>query len=323
MADISRAEVASLIQDEFASEVITTAEATSAVIEAFPTVPMGTKVRNMPVLAGTPVAKWVGESATDPGGVKPTSEAIWGNKQLVAEEIAVIIPVHENVLDDATVAVLSELAREGGKAIGFGLDAAVLFGTAKPASWTSLDLHAAAVAAGQIFQVGATGTVNDLGGSILQAAGVVADAGYDPSDLFARKGLRYQLANLRNTDGTPIFIGSLSDTPGDNGAVQGLSAHWITGQAHDGGAPGAAVPVWDPTVLALVVDDSRVRIGIRQDVTVKFLDQATVGGINLAERDMVALRFKARFAYVLADGLTNDGADKTPVAAVTPTPAGP
>src|SRR5690606_654492 len=80
---------------------------------------------------------------------------------------------------------------------------------------------------------------------------------------------------------------------------------------------------WVPgSASALVVDASRVKIGVRQDITVKFLDQATLGTgenqINLAERDMVALRLKARYAYVLGNGATAMGASKTPVAAVTP-----
>ena len=52
------------------------------------------------------------------------------------------------------------------------------------------------------------------------------------------------------------------------------------------------------SAAALVVDSSRVRIGVRQDITVKLLDQATVGSINLAERDMVAIRMKARSVRV-------------------------
>jgi hypothetical protein len=71
-----------------------------------------------------------------------------------------------------------------------------------------------------------------------------------------------------------------------------------------------------------VVDPSKVRIGVRQDITVKFLDQATITGVgNLAEKDMVALRFKARFAYVLGSGATSEGVSKTPVAAVLPAAA--
>jgi hypothetical protein len=71
-----------------------------------------------------------------------------------------------------------------------------------------------------------------------------------------------------------------------------------------------------------VCDSTRIRIGVRLDITVKFLDQATLtnGGnqINLAERDMIAVRLKARYAYVLGISATRRSATATPVAAVVP-----
>lgn len=313
MADITRTDAAALIRDAYSTDFHDKAFKTSAVLSAFPTVNMGTKTHTMPVLASKPHAKWVGETAGG-DGVKPTSKATWGAKQLVAEEVAVIVPVHENVVDDATEDILAQIAGLGGEAIGFALDAAVAFGINKPASWTSPDLLSAATAAGQVQQVSATPGPDDLVGSIYQAAGILDDAGMDPTTFLSRGGMRYRLANLRNADGTPIYLPSLAAAPGTGAVdnVAGLSAHWLSGTVLNGDE--AEVPVWDRAQAeALVVDRNRVRIGIRQDITVKFLDQATVGGINLAENDMVALRFKARFAYVLAD---RDGA--APVAAVTP-----
>ena len=49
-----------------------------------------------------------------------------------------------------------------------------------------------------------------------------------------------------------------------------------------------------------------------------FLSEATVGTINLAERDMVALRFKARFAYVLGNTWNEESDTGCPVATVAP-----
>lgn len=299
MADISRAEVSTLIEEEYSKTLLDAAEAGSSALSAFPTVNMGTKTVNMPVLATLPEADWVSESATESDGVKPTSQVTWANKTLVAEEIAVIVPVHENVVDDATVDILEEITGLAGAAIGKKLDQAVFFGVDKPASWTSLDLLAAAQAASQTFEVvDGDANVDDLWGSITQAAGAISKAGYSPSDLIAALGLRYDLANVRDAQGQPIFrddsFAGFETTFNRNGA-------------------------WDlDEALAFIVDDSRVRIGVRQDITVKFLDQATVGGINLAERDMVALRFKARYAYVLGNGVTSLGTGKYPVAAIVP-----
>lgn len=303
MADIGRADLSTIIEEEYSSALLAAAVSASVSLSAFRRVDLGTKTVNMPVLATIPTAEFVSET-----GTKPTAEATWANKQLVAEEIAVIIPIHENVVDDASVDVLDELARQGGAAIGRTLDAAVLFGDNKPISWTSDDLLAAATAAGQVVTVGDVADGDDLAGSILQAAGLVDEAGWEPSTLLAPRGLRFRLANVRAEDGTPIFLPSLSSTPGAVDTIYGLSAAWVSGL------------IWDRDAAeAMVVDADRVIIGVRQDITVKFLDQATVGSINLAERDMVALRFKARYAYVLGDTRTDEGADQVPVAAVLPT----
>lgn len=308
MADISRSELSTIIENEYSQQLLDAARTSSVCLQAFRNVDMGTKTVNMPVMATLPEAGFVSESATENDGVKPTAQATWANKQLVAEEIAVIIPVHENVIDDATVDVLDDLTMKGGDAIARKLDEAVLFGTDKPATWTDDDLHASAVANSLTHTVGTAGTADDLGGSILQAAQSVDEAGWDPGALIAARGLRYQLANLRNADGNPIFLPSLSSSaPGETDMVQGLASYWVTGR------------IWDTDVTALVVDPDRVIIGVRQDVQVKLLDQATVGSINLAERDMVALRFKARYAYVLGDNANRESAaDNGPVAVVLP-----
>ncbi len=294
MADISRAEVASLIAEEYANTLLSSAAASSTALSAFPTVSMGTKTTHMPVLATLPEADWVSETEA-----KPTSQVTWENKTLVAEEIAVILPVHENVLDDASVSILDELAALGGSAIGKKLDQAVLFGTDKPASWTSAALVPAATAAGNtVANVDGAANASDLYGAVTKVAGQVASDGFIPSSLLTSLALRYKMANIRNADGNLAFQGE---------SFGGFTTHF--------NANGA----WDATAAeAIVVDPSRVRIGVRQDITVKFLDQATVGAINLAERDMVALRIKARYAYVLGNSATALAATGSPVGVVTP-----
>lgn len=299
MADITRAEVASLIGEEYGPTLIKAATQGSAVLQAFPRVNMGTKTRNMPVLATIPEAAWVGD--TDNTGVKPTSQATWANKTLVAEEVAVILPIHENTLDDATEDILAELAELGGQALAKKLDQAVLFGVDKPASWTSLDLHAAAVAASQTVEVvDGDANTSDVWGAAMQVASLIADAGFDPSVALAKRSLMYTLANLRNANGDPVLTDS------------GLRGFDTTFSRN-----GAWVPA-DATIL--IADPATVRIGVRQDVTVKYLDQATLTGVgNLAEKDMVALRFKARFAYVLGNPATPEtGTAQYGVGAVLP-----
>ena len=303
MADISRSDVATLIQEAYADTLLAAATEGSTALQAFQTVPMGTKTTHLPVLATLPTAGWVSESATDAAGVKPNSEATWQDRTLIAEEIAVIIPVHENVIEDASTAILTQLSQLGGQAIGKTLDQAVFFGTNKPASWVSPALLPAAVAASQVQAV-VDGAANesDLVGAVNKVSEKVATAGWAPDTLISGLALRYQVANLRDAQGQPIF------------RDESFSGYRTFFNRNGAWAPASA--------SAIIVDSNRVKIGVRQDLTVKFLDQATLGtgasAINLAERDMVALRFKARYAYVLGDSATSMGAAKTPVGAVTP-----
>lgn len=304
MADISRSDVATLIQEAYADTLLAAATEGSTALQAFQTVPMGTKTTHLPVLATLPTAGWVSESATDAAGVKPNSEATWQDRTLIAEEIAVIIPVHENVIEDASTAILTQLSQLGGQAIGKTLDQAVFFGTNKPASWVSPALLPAAVAASQVQAV-VDGAANesDLVGAVNKVSEKVATAGWAPDTLISGLALRYQVANLRDAQGQPIF------------RDESFSGYRTFFNRNGAWAPASA--------SAIIVDSNRVKIGVRQDITVKFLDQATLGtgasAINLAERDMVALRFKARYAYVLGDSATSVGdGPNTPVGAVTP-----
>lgn len=302
MADISRSDVATLIQEEYANTLLDAAIQGSTALQAFPTVSMGTKLTHLPVLATLPDAGWVSESATGPAGVKPQSKVTWADRTLVAEELAVIIPVHEDVLADCTVGALDQIAQLGGQAIGKKLDQAVFFGTEKPASWVSPSLLPAAVAAGQTVQnVAGAANESDLVGATNQVAEKIALAGWQPDTLVSSLAIRYQVANLRDSLGQPIFRDE---------SFNGFNTLFNRNGA------------WDAdSAAAIIVDSTRVRIGIRQDITVKFLDQATLStGLNLAERDMVALRLKARFAYVLGTAATPMGDDKVPVGAVVPTP---
>jgi HK97 family phage major capsid protein len=306
MATITRSDIESLIEEEYSHTLLNRATETSTVLRAFNTVPMGAKVQNMPALATLPTASWVGETAET--RKKPSTKFSFENKVLTAQEVAAIIVLNEEDLEDATDDLLSKAASLGGQAVGRTLDAAVLFGTNKPAAWTSPDLFASATAAGNIFQVG-TGT-DDLVGSIFQAAEAVDDSGANPDAFIARGGFKYKLANLRDGQNAPIYLPSLSQAPGSVDNVAGLDAYWNKNGA------------WDKTkALALIADPALALIGIRSDISVKFLDQATIDGVNLAENDQVALRFRARYAYTLADVVGNDGERVSPVAAVTPAAA--
>jgi hypothetical protein len=146
---ISRADVDAFIPEDVATEVLQAAVQQSAALSLFPSVPMSSKTRRMPVLSALPVAYFVNGDT----GLKQTTEMAWGGKYLEAEEIACIVPVPEAVLDDADFDLWGQVQPRLAEAVGQALDAAIFVGTNKPATWPQAVIPAA-IAAGNTYERG-------------------------------------------------------------------------------------------------------------------------------------------------------------------------
>lgn len=307
MADISRADALSLLAEQDINEIVKGSTASSAALSTFRTVRMSAGTARMPVLSALPTAGWVSESATTAAGAKPTSKVEWTNKELIAEELAVIVPVHENVLEDSSYDVWGEVRPLVSQEFGRLLDLATIFGTGKPATWTDAALVPGAIAAGNSYEAGGADGTLDLAEDFNQAFALVEDDGFDVNSVYTSRVLRSQLRGLRDNNGNPIYLdGFRSD--GGTPSIYGTDISYVTNGS------------WDPaTAIALVGDRDKAILGIRNDVQVKLLDQATVGGINLAERDMVALRFKFRVAFATAAPISvGQGANPYAFSVITP-----
>lgn len=310
MTDISRADALALLARQDINEIIKPETQTSAAMSAFRTIRMSAGVARMPVLAALPTAGWVTDNTSNEAtGVKPTSKVSWTNKELVAEEMAVIVPVHENTLADTSFDIWGEVRPLVSQEFGRILDAAVFFGDGKPATWLDPAIIPGAIAAGNSV---VEGTGVDLAEDFNEAFGLVEDDEFDVNSAFTGRFLRRQLRGLRDDNGQPIYLDALR-SDGSTASIYGQDLRYLT----NGG--------WDRTeAVALVGDASKVVIGVREDVQVKLLDQATLGTganqINLAERDMVALRFKFRVAFATAYSTARVGGQPTdyPFAVITP-----
>lgn len=311
MADISRADALALIREQNGAEVWQAAPQFSAALRTFRTVDMGTKIQNYPVIAALPNAAFVeGEDADDADSVKPTTSMSWTDRTLTAEEIAGIVVIPENVIADAAsdFDIWSQVRPRIAEAVGLTLDRAVFFGTNAPATWPA-GIVPAAVAAGNTYAEGTSGV--DLAEDINETLGLVEDDGYDPRTAYARRSLRRRVRGLRDNNNAPIYNSTISE----GGTVRNLydaELEFVTNGA------------WDSSTATLVVGDPDFAIlGVRQDLTFKLLDQAsvTIGGnlISLAERDLLGLRFKMRVGFQTAQTLTAEGGSGAyPFAVLTP-----
>lgn len=285
---ISRTDAAALIPEDVARIVIENMPQQSAALGLFQRAPnMSRAQQRLPVTSALPQAYFVSGDT----GYKQTSEKNWTNKFLNVEEIACIIPIPEAVLDDADYPIWDNVRPSMEEAIGRALDAAIFFGTNKPASWPT-GIVAAATAASNTY---ARGTNNQAAGGVAedfnQLFGLVEADGFDVNGVIANRSYRARLRGARATTGEPISnvaTDRIYDEP-IRYVARGL---WPSGSG---------------AVEAIAGDFTQGIIAIRQDLTFKLLDQAALfddaGNLifNLPQQDMVALRVVFRVAFQVSN----------------------
>lgn len=307
MADIiDRSKLSGLIPEPVTREIIQGAVTESAVLRMARRLPnMTSKTQTLNVLDALPTAYFVnGEAATgandSKASLKKTTNMAWDKKKIYAEEIAVIVPIPEAVLDDSDYDIWGEVRPRLQEAFGKVIDAAILYGTDKPTSWRA-GLVPSAETAGTV--VAATG---DIFADIMAEDGVIAkveEGGYIPNGVMAAIQMRAKLRGLVDKNGQPIFK---TDMQGDTRyALDGMSMYFPVNGAYD-----------PEKSLAIVGDWSQLVYAIRQDMTFKIFDSGvvqdpTTGDIlyNLMQNDMVALRAVMRLGWEVPNPINAYNAD--------------
>lgn len=288
---ISRDNTAALMPEDAAREIIKALPQQSSVL-SLPNVrrrTMSRKQQRLPIISMLPDAYWVTE-----GNAKQQTAAAWTNKFITADELAVIVAIHENVLDDADYDLWGEIQPLLIEAIGQKIDQAVLFGTDSPATQPD-SIVEDAVAAGNVVNDG-DGQV-DFAQDINLAFAEVESDGFMVNGAVARVGVKHRLRGLRDENNQPIFVTSLQDD-GRVQSIYGEPLAWNTNGA------------WDPDAAELIVGDwSQLFWATRTDIRVKISSEATVGGVSLFETDQVALRVTFRGGFQVANPPTRENPD--------------
>ena len=294
---IDRKGMSGLIPEPVTREIIQGAIAESAVLRMVRRLPnMTSKTQTLNVLDALPMAYFVdGEMSSESSnnysagtGIKKLTDMKWDKKKIHAEEIAVIVPIPEAVLDDADYDIWGEVRPRLTEAFGKVIDAAVLYGTNKPANWPDGIVTQAASKSAEIT-AGA-----DIFKDIMGEGGVIAkveESGFIPNGVMGAIQLRAKLRGLVDTNGQPIFK---SDMQGATRyALDGMDMYFPVNGAFD-----------PKKSLAIVGDWSQLVYAIRQDITFKIYDSGVVqdptsGKIlyNLMQNDMVALRAVMRLGW--------------------------
>jgi HK97 family phage major capsid protein len=300
---ITRANAEALIPEEVTTQIVQGAVAQSAVLSLFKKLPnMASNRQSMPVLDMLPIAYWVNGDT----GQKKTTKMLWDKKYIYAEEIAVIVPIPEAVLNDAQdngYDIWGEVLPRISEAFGKAIDDAILFDVSKPTTWREGVVNTA-IRAGNV--VNAASPTPDIFGEIFGENGVIAEVevdGFMPNGIISAVTMRGKLRGLRDDNNKPLYVGDMKGTTPY--ALDGMPMFFLQNGA------------WDNDKCSMIVGDMGQAVySIRQDITYKILTEGVIqdseGTIvyNLAQQDMVALRVVMRLGWEIPNPINALSSDK-------------
>ena len=291
---IQRDQLAGLIPEPVSREIFQGVIEQSAVLKYGRRLPnMTSKTQSINVLDMLPMAYWVeGDS-----GYKETSSQAWEKKKLYAEELAVIIPIPEAVVEDASYDIWGEVKPRIVEAMGRRIDEAILFGIGRPSTWRHGIVKTAKDAGNSVPATAGGDVYKDL----LGEGGVIAKAeesGYTPTQILGAIQMRAKLRGLTDTSKRPIFMATMQQS----------AQYMLDGVPMDFPMNGS----WDPEECLMIVGDFHQLVySIRQDVTYKVLTEATIVDpasrsvvYSLAQQDMVALRAVIRLGWEIPNPIS-------------------
>lgn len=299
MAGIVRNDVDALIETQVANEIFEGTIRNSKALSMFRRLPNATSDKTkLRVLDTLPLAYFVDETTNN--GRKNITKMAWDKKFINIAELAVIVPIKENLLNDTSIDIWAEVRPRIEEAFARKIDNAMFFGVDKPTDWR----------AGLVPSITAVGAeVNETGklySDINDVMTKVEESGYNVNGILGGVSLKGKFRMMTDTTGQPLNtteIGSVRREFMDNG-------------------------VWDKATSTLVAGDfTQAVYSIRQDITYKLLDQAVIqdpsdGSImyNLAQEDMVALRVVMRLGWEIPNPVNAENETETrfPFASLKP-----
>ena len=297
---IDRTGAESLIPETRAREIIQGTITRSAVLSQGRKLPnLSSKTHKMPVLDMLPIAYFVNGDT----GNKKTTNMKWDKKIITAEEIAVIVPIPEAVLDDSEYDIWAEVRPRVEEAFGKVIDEAVLFGVNAPDSWRD-DIVTTATSATSVVTLGSSDSLYD---KIMGEGGVIAkveESGFFVTGHMADISMRAKLRGLKDSTGNPIFKSDMQEST--RYSLDGSAMTFPNNGSFD-----------KSKALMISGDFSQLVYAIRQDITFKLFTEGVVqntdGSIayNLMQQDMVALRAVMRLGWEIPNPINSLKTDKS------------
>jgi HK97 family phage major capsid protein len=240
-------------------------------------IPMGkASTLNIPKEANLPVVNWVNENASI-SDAKPTL----GQITLTAKKAAGIVVLSNELLEDANVQIGQYILRKFAQKFGTAEDVQFFNGTGSPFNGvfkSSNTFGNTVTMSGQI-------TTLDYKDLLDCVYGV--DASYlSGAAWYMHRTVLSQIRNISDSQNRPIFVPAGEGTPA---TLLGYPVRLIENAPSGSSAAGS--------VVAILGNLENSYIGTKSELSVKILEEASIGGTSLAENDLSAIRVIERVAF--------------------------
>lgn len=259
------------VPTEIANEVIKNIKENSTAFAIMKKVPMTSDKKVLPTLTDTGTAYFVEEGEAIGSAIHS-----WDYPSLEAKKLAVIVPVTREKLEDSVLNVMEEIKQGIADAFTRKIDNEIFFGTGTVFA-TSVFTEA------EKQKVTSTNKLDD---DISSAMALVEGNDLGVNYIVSHNGIKSEIRSLKDTNGNYLIV------PGGTTGQQIFNT------------PIAIVgnKAWNKeSSIAIVGDFNKSIIGVRDNITYEILKEATIGTLNLAERDLVAIKCTMRFGFNVVD----------------------
>ena len=288
-----------IIPHEYSQQIIDEVEQQSAVLQLAQTMPMGTKITELPVTGKLPAAQWITGANLQPAGAgrKQYTDLFLKPQVITAEEIAAVAAIPDQYLEDNTINLWNWARPKLAEAIARRLDETVMFGGAGipatfPVQGLSNPLYSTAVGLG----AGPFPTAIDAVDAVNNAMSYVEGQCLNVTGHSADIGAKGQFRGVRDANGS-LLLGT--EQVGNSARPTLYGERIAYSQYAQVTATDFFTGAWDYLV-----------IGVRQDIRFRIDPSGVILGADMAssvsgfQDNVVPIKVWARFGCTIIKPIT-------------------
>lgn len=243
--------------------------------------------RTIPSLASTISVTWTGEKVA-----KTSSQPVFGIVTQTLKKLAVIIPMSEEILEDSLINLTQLLGELVAEAISKEEDLQFFNGTGSP--WTGI-LNTSGTGL-VTMDTGETAFTDITADHLLDMQDELPSGAFAGAKYYMHRSVFNVVRKLKDDDGNYIYQRPQGTQP---------ATIWDMPYELSDAFPAKGDTAADSPFVIFANLKTATVFGDKQQIRVKMLDQATITDtdgetqVNLAEQDMVALRFMERVGFVV------------------------